>query len=187
MTKKRTPAEVLHDARRAESSRKRLAVFQAVDKMLADGTVVSYAAVAREANVSSWLVRADGVRDYVAAARDRQADEVKSRKPDVRDATASSLRVDLELARQDNRALRAEVDRMKKALQAGLGRRLEYEAASTLRDRVDELSASNARLQEENGIFAARVIELERQLESTDDELTAARSSLRRMIRQFSE
>ena len=73
MTSKRTPADVLRDARRAESTRKRDLVFRAVDEMRRDGAEITYAAVARAAHVSTWLVCADGVRDYIVAARENQA------------------------------------------------------------------------------------------------------------------
>jgi hypothetical protein len=38
-------------------------------------TEITFAAVARTAKVSQWLVYADGVRDYISAAREAQATE----------------------------------------------------------------------------------------------------------------
>ena len=46
---KRTPADVLREARRRDSDRKRDQVFRAVDAMKRDGTPISFAAVARTA------------------------------------------------------------------------------------------------------------------------------------------
>ena len=69
----RTPADVLREARRRDSERKRDQVFRAVDAMKRDGTPITFAAVARNAKVSQWLVYADGVRDYIETARSAQA------------------------------------------------------------------------------------------------------------------
>jgi Family of unknown function (DUF6262) len=66
---KRTPADVLCEARRRDSDRKRELVFRTVDAMKRDGTPITFAAIAREAMVSQWLVYADGVREYIEAAR----------------------------------------------------------------------------------------------------------------------
>ena len=62
---KRTPADVLREARRRDSDRKRDQVFRTVDAMKRDGTPITFAAVARNAKVSQWLVYADGVREYI--------------------------------------------------------------------------------------------------------------------------
>ena len=70
---KRTPADVLREARRRDSDRKRDQVFRTVDAMKRDGTPITFAAVARAAKVSQWLVYADGVREYIEAARSAQA------------------------------------------------------------------------------------------------------------------
>ena len=43
--------------------------------MKRDGTPITFAAVARSAKVSQWLVYADGVREYIEAARVTQAAE----------------------------------------------------------------------------------------------------------------
>ena len=75
--------------------------------MKRDGTPITFAAVARAAKVSQWLVYADGVREYIEAARAAQAAEPATTKRAGRSASEASLRTDLELAKQDNRRLRA--------------------------------------------------------------------------------
>ena len=137
---KRTPADVLREARRRDSDRKRDQVFRTVDAMKRDGTPITFAAVARAAKVSQWLVYADGVREYIETARSAQAAEPAQAKRAGRSASEASLRTDLELAKQDNRRLRGEVDRLKKALREQLGTQLEAESAESLRRRIDELS-----------------------------------------------
>ncbi|MBM4524516.1 hypothetical protein GS462_07805 [Rhodococcus hoagii] len=181
---KRTPTEVLRDARRAESTRKRDLVFRTVDQMKRDGTEITFAAVARVAGVSTWLVYADGVRDYITAARDHQAAEPARLKRTGKTASDASVRTDLELARQDNRALRAEIDRLKTILRQRLGHHLETESSETLRRRVDELTEANIRYQNETATLTERIDDLTHQLRTTEDELAASRTSLRRMIRE---
>lgn len=184
MTSKRTPADVLRDARRAESTRKRDLVFRAVDEMRRDGAEITYAAVARAAHVSTWLVYADGVRDYIAAARENQAADPARAKRSGRLATDTSLRTDLELARQDNRALRQEIARLKTILRERLGEQLEAESSHSLRQRIDELTDANVRYRNENLALTSSNEELTAQLRTHEADLAAARTSLRRMIRE---
>lgn len=183
-THKRTPAEVLREARRNESNRKRNAVFRTVDSMRRDGTEITFAAVARAAKVSQWLVYADGVRDYITTAREAQAAEPARSQRVGRSASETSLRTDLELVRQDNKALRAEVARLKTALRERLGEHLEAESSQSLRRRVDELTAANDRYRLESIELHAELSQVRDQLQATQDDLAAARTSLRRMIRE---
>ncbi len=69
----RTPAGVLGESRRLDGARKRQRVRQAIDEMLSSGDPVTFAAVARAARVSTWLVYAGGVREHVEQAMKRQA------------------------------------------------------------------------------------------------------------------
>ena len=183
---KRTPADVLREARRRDSDRKRDRVFRTVDAMKRDGTPISFAAVARTAKVSQWLVYADGVREYIETARSAQAAEPTQAKPPGRSASEASLRTDLELTKQDNRRLRGEADRLKNALRERLGAQLEAESAESLRRRIDELITANDRYRSENSRFTTELNETRQQLRITEDELEAARTSLRRMIRERS-
>jgi hypothetical protein len=184
---KRSPADVLREARRNESNRKRNAVFRTVDSMRRDGTAITFAAVARAAKVSQWLVYAEGVREYITDAREAQAAEPARSHRDGRGVSDASLRTDLELARQDNKALRSEVARLKTALRERLGEDLEVESTQSLRGRVDELTAANARYHSENLELTAQLGMLRAQLLSTEDDLAAARTSLRRMIKEQSQ
>ena len=183
MTTKQTPADVLREARRADSIRKRAQVFRTVDEMKRDGAVITFAAVARAAKVSTWLVYAEGVRDYVTAAREYQAAEPTRAKRAGRLATDASLRTDLELTQQDNRALRAEIERLKTVLRERLGHELEAESSNSLRRRVDELTAANTRYRKESETLAATVEDFTVQIRTLEDDLAAARTSLRRMIK----
>ena len=180
---KLTPADVLREARRRDSDRKRDQVFRAVDAMKRDGTPITFAAVARAAKVSQWLVYAEGVREYIAAAREAQAAAPAHTERAGRTPSEASLRTDLELVKQDNRRLRAEVDRLKKALRERLGTQLEATSVESLRRRIDELIAANDRYRSENTRIAAELDDARAQLCTAEDDLAATRTSLRRMIR----
>ena len=141
MTAPRTPAQVLAQSRRETSLRKRQAVLDTLQRMAADDEPVSFAAVARLAGVSTWLVYAEGVREHIEAAITRQTHQPVAARSDGRQVSTASLKTELALARQ-------EIAEHSEA---------EYRAkAAHLASRVGELEA----------------------------ELAAARTSLRRMIRE---
>ena len=183
---KRTPGDVLREARRRDSDRKRDRVFRTVDAMKRDGTPISFAAVARSAKVSHWLVYAGGVREYIETARSAQAAEPAQPKRPAQSATEASLRTDLELAKHDNRRLRGEADRLTKALRERLGAQLEAESPESLRRRIDELITANDRYRSENSRLATELNNTRQRLRMTEDDLGTARTSLRRMIRERS-
>ena len=182
----RTPADVLRAARRRDSEHKRDRVFRAVDAMKRDGTPITFAAVARNAKVSQWLVYADGVRDYIETARSDQAAVPAQAKRAGRSASEASLRTDFELAKQDNRRLRSELGRVTKALRERLGTQLEATSVEPLRRRIDELTAANNRYRSENVRLATELDVTLARLRTAEDDLAAVRSSLRRMIREQS-
>jgi hypothetical protein len=179
----RTPADVLRESRRRDSERKRDQVFRTVDAMKRDGTPINFAAVARAAQVSQWLVYADGVRDHIATARAAQEAGPAHSEQAGRGASEASLRTDLELAKQDNRRLRTEVERLRKALRQRLGEQLEQASVESLRRRIDELVASNDRYRSENVRLEAELLSSRQRLDDAEQEVAATRTSLRRMIK----
>jgi hypothetical protein len=183
---KRKPADILREARRRESDRKRDQVFRTVDAMKRDGTPITFASVARSAKVSQWLVYAEGVREYIVTARDAQAAEPVIAGHAVQTASEASLRTDLELARQSNRLLRTEVDRLKSALRERLGTQLEVASTHSLQRRIDELTQVNDRYRSENARLALDLDDTHKRLQMAEDDLGAVRTSLRRMIRDRS-
>lgn len=66
---KRTPGDVLREAALRKSARKRSHVMRTVDQMRARGETITFAAVARQAKVSTWLVYQGEVGDYIRAAK----------------------------------------------------------------------------------------------------------------------
>ncbi|MCH0543143.1 hypothetical protein I3F58_27040 [Streptomyces sp. MUM 203J] len=156
----------LAQARRRDSIDKRLRVLTALEHLERDGNPITHTAVARTAGVSTWLTYAEGVREHIHAAQARQNAQPTGHRPSP--LGPATLRTDLELARQEITTLREERDAA---------------SSQNLATRVDELTQHNHRLADqlqqatsENTALYARITELE-------DDLAAARISLRRMIR----
>ncbi|MGH3812094.1 MAG: DUF6262 family protein [Pseudonocardiaceae bacterium] len=175
---------VLREARRRDSLTKRQRVLHTITELEGRSEPISFAAVARQARVSTWLVYAEGIREHIHAARARQANQPAADRRAGHSPSTASLRTDLELARDEITTLRAERDQLRAAMRHQLGRDLDALTSAGLATRVDELSRHNQQLTDhnqqlttENQVVRARVDELE-----TD--LAAARTSLRRMIRE---
>ena len=179
----RRPADVLREARRRDSANKRDRVVATVEAMMTRGEQVSFAAVARKAGVSNWLVYAPGVREHIDQARARQATQPQRDRQVGTAVSAASLLTDLEHCRAQNRALRAERDQLKVALQRSLGHQADQLANAPLVERINELTALAQQVTGERDQARREKADLEQRLSETEDDLAAARTSLRRMIR----
>lgn len=168
---------VLREARRRDSLTKRQRVLHTITELERQGEPISFATVARHAQVSTWLVYAEGVREHIDAARARQASRPAADQRAGRIPSTASLRTDLELARTEITALRVERDQLRAAMRQQLGRDLDALTSAGLSTRVDELTRRNQQLTSDNHALRARVGELEA-------DLTAARTGLRCMIRE---
>ncbi|MFE7766149.1 DUF6262 family protein [Streptomyces sp. NPDC057438] len=182
MTEPRTPAQVLREARQKDSRDKRARVLSVVGQLIADDEPVTFTGVARAANVSHWLVYAEGVREHIEAARRRQGRAAASgARAGAKEPAGWKL--EKQLLREDNRRLREEVERLKGAVRRSLGQQLDQFGAADLGTRVDELTTENQRLQAARDNALAQVRELTAQLSEAQDDLASARLTLRRMIR----
>jgi len=142
--------------------------------------------VAKAAGVSTWLVYAAGIREHVDAARRRQAHPSAAPAPTPSGShttTSASLRTDLAIARDQIKTLRAERDNLRQRLRLHLGAEIEAPDRAHLTARVADLEALNRQLVAERD---ARMIEADNakgRVAELDDELSAARESLRRVIK----
>jgi len=180
MTAARTPAQVLAEARRADSQRKRHNVLAALQDLAAAGERITFATVARAAGVSTWLVYAEGVREHVQSAIDQQSHEPAKARIQGRQTSPASLTTDLALAREEITALRDERDRLREAVRQQLGQvsnRQLTDRVTELTEQVRQLERSEAQARTEAEQLGSRVAELQA-------DLAAARTSLRKMIRQ---
>ncbi|MFF0794469.1 DUF6262 family protein [Streptomyces spiralis] len=174
---------MLREARRKDSRDKRARVLHTLDDLLTRCEPVTFTAVAKAAGVSTWLVYAPGVREHVETARTQQARTAAGGGESLPPGSAMSTRTDLEVLRTDNQRLRGQVSELKEALQRQLGRQLDQLQATDLTDRIGELTAQNQELHSQLTQLQHEKQELERRLAETNDDLVAARASLRRMIR----
>jgi chromosome segregation ATPase len=139
--------------------------------------------------VSTWLVYADGVREHLQAARQRQterghAPEPAAPSPRGEPVTQASLRTDLAVAQNEIRRLRAERDKLRGRLRLQLGAEIDGPDRADLIARVAALEAASRQFAAERDARAAEASHAQRRVLELEDELTAARESLRRAIRQ---
>lgn len=187
-----TRTQAMLTARAKASNDKRQRALAAIRALEAAGTPVTATAVATAARVSTWLVYADGVREQLDAARRRQAEHgnaPRSAAPPARGepVTQASLRTDLTVARDEIRRLRAERDKLRARLRLHLGAEIEGPDRAELIARVATLEASCRQLAAERDARAAETSHAKRRAGDLEDELTAARESLRRVIRQANQ
>lgn len=175
----RTPAEVLADSRRKTSIVKRQRVLDTIRRMLNDGDPISFATVARAANVSTWLVYAPGVREHVQAAIQRQEQAPVTAAAQGRTTSPASLHTDLAMAREEIKELRKERDQLRTAMRQQLGHQLDQIGNRQLTERIAELTEANRKLEHE----LTRLRPLHDQVPALERDLAAARTSLRQMIR----
>ncbi len=180
-------------ARAKDSHDKRQRALAAVHALEAAGAPVTATAVATAAGVSTWLIYADGIREHVQAARHRQAESCEpgaghaAPPAPAEPASQDSLRTDLAIARDEIRRLRAERDKLLGRLRLQLGAEIEGPERAELIARVATLETTSRQLAAERDARAAEASHAQRQVRELEDELTAARESLRRVIRQANQ
>lgn len=177
----------LRAARANDSQDKRQRTLAALKAMEAAGMPVTFPGVAKAAGVSTWLVYAPGIREHVEAARRRQADHglapAPAPVPNHHRATPTSLRTDLAVAREEIKALRTERDKLIHRLRLQLGAEIDGPDRAALIAKIAELEAVNRRLIAERDTRSSDADLAERRVQELEDELVAARESLRRVIR----
>jgi hypothetical protein len=185
-------ARAMLAARAKDSHDKRQRALAALHSLEAAGTPVSATAVAAAAGVSTWLTYADGVREHVEAARQRQAEHGPGPAPAARPpcgepVTGASLRTDLAVARAEIRRLRAETETLRARLRLQLGAEIEGPERAELIARVATLESAGRQLAAERDARNAEASHARQRALGLEDELTAARESLRRVIRQANQ
>jgi hypothetical protein len=179
----------LRAARAKDSADKRRRTRNAIDTLETAGTPITAAAVANAAGVSTWLVYTDGLREHLDAARRRQTEPDQT--PTAAAApggtpaplTPASLRTDLALARNEIRSLRGERDKLRARLRLQLGAEIDGPDRAELIARVADLESLTRQLLTERDARAAEANHAQRRIADLEDDLTAARESLRRVIK----
>lgn len=191
MSNRTDRAATLRAARTKDSHDKRARVLAAIHALESAGTPVTAATVAASASVSTWLIYADGMREHLDAARRRQAEPGTApvHQPDTRASGAcppvgpASLRTDLALAREQIRRLRTERDQLRGRLRLQLGAEIDGPERAELISRVAQLETTARQLAAERDARAADADHAQRRVRELEDDLTAARDSLRQVIK----
>jgi hypothetical protein len=152
--------------------------------MLHRGDPVSFAAVAKAAGVSHWLVYSQGLREHIETARTQQDGKPRRDRQTGLSLSTASLTTDLALARAETSKLRAERDHLKAALQRCLGDQLDQLPNQCLVNRVDELTQHNQRLTADTERLQEANETMRHRLEEAEEDLAGARTALRRMMHQ---
>ena len=192
MTPMTNRTAALKAARAKDSNDKRRRVLQTMTTMETDGQAITAASVAAAAGVSTWLVYADGIREHLDAARTRQRQATDDDPPVATGtrtghqppATAASLRADLAVARHEIHRLRTDLDKIRGRLRLQLGAEIEQPDRGELIARVAALETANRQYLAERDARTSEVDTARRRAEQLEDELSAARESLRRVIRE---
>ena len=180
-------AAALKAARAKDSELKRRRALAALEALEASGAAITFTAVAKAAGVSTWLVYADGIREHIDAARHRQSNH--HRRTDTptasstQPATLTSLRTDLAIAREQIKMLRTERDKLQQRLRLQLGAELEAPDRARLTARVADLETINRQLVAQRDAHAIEAQTAKGRVTELEDELSAARESLRRVIK----
>lgn len=187
MTAHEARAAALKAARERDSQDKRRRVLEALDSLQRTGAKITFARVAKQAGVSTWLVYSPGVREHIEATRQRQEDlsieSTADAVPPQSRVSNASLQTDLALAQQQAKELREERNRLRERLRLQLGTELSHAKASELTARIDELNRTNAALTNDLQQARADNKALRATIENLEDDLTATRLSLRKMMR----
>ena len=179
-------AAALKAARAKDSELKRRRTLAALKALEASAESITFTAVAKAAGVSTWLVYAEGIREHIDAARHRQAHHGAAPAPTPsaqRTTTSDSLRTDLAIAQEQIKTLRAERDKLQQRLRLQLGAELEAPDRAHLTARVADLEAINRQLVAERDARAIEADTAKSRVTELEDELSAARESLRRVIK----
>lgn len=180
----RAPADVLREARKKDSLAKRTRVLAVIDEMKARDEPITFLGVARAAQVSNWLVYADGVREHIEAARKGQASQKARRQQAGTTASPASLATDLEITRAELRRTRDERDQLKAKVQRGLGHQVTQAGTTELAARIRDLTARIESQDSELAQATAEVTSLTKERDTALDEVAGLRAALRQMTRQ---
>jgi predicted nuclease with TOPRIM domain len=148
-----------------------------------DSTAITFAGVARAAQVSTWLVYAEGMREHIHEAIRRQALKPSRDSRAGLTPSAASLKTDLELARIDIAKVRGERDKLRDRIRHQLGQQLHSTATADLINRINELTTQNQQLTAELRHAATETQQLRQRAAELEDDLVASRTSLRKMMR----
>ncbi|MFC4498605.1 MULTISPECIES: DUF6262 family protein [Streptomyces] len=173
----------LRAARAQDSAAKIDRSSKVIHDLLASGQRITFARVAREAAVSTWFVYNQlKVREAVQAAVHEQHEHKGKASPpsSTQQVSPAGPHTELALAREEIKDLKKERDRLRERVRLSLGAELDDVDRRQLVERVEQLERRNAELNSQLSDARDGLIVLQRKLQESADDLTAARASLRR-------
>jgi chromosome segregation ATPase len=186
-------------ARRQVSRDKRAHALQTLLRLAESAARISFARLAREAGVSTWLLyNSPELKQAVTDAMRRQSRpehqpphtaSEKAASPHTaseKAASPQSLRTDLELARHEIAALRRSEQRLRERLQRTLGAEIEQIDRSELIARIAELEKHLDKLHAENTELTETNTKLTHLIAQQSDDLDTANTLLRRYMKEAS-
>lgn len=177
----------LHEAKRADSRRKHDRAIATVKRLVDSGSRVSFARVAREANVSTWLVyNSPELKAAIQDAIDHQNTEGIKEAP-ARPAIAASnasLMTDLALARAEIKSLKQERDTLRKRIERVLGDEIREVDRDQLVERITELEQLLRTAHTDLSDSTKTVAALTDQNQELTEQLDAVRILNQQLIRQ---
>lgn len=177
----------LHEAKRADSRRKHDRAIATVKRLVDSGSRVSFARVAREANVSTWLVyNSAELKTAIQDAIDHQNTDGLKQAP-ARPATVvsnASLMADLAMARAEIKSLKQERDTLRKRIERVLGDEVREVDRSQLIERINELEHLLRTAHTDLADSTKTVAALTEQSQELAEQLDAVRILNQQLIRQ---
>lgn len=175
----------LKQVRAADSAKKTKSAYDSIQALVQNGQEVTFTAVARAAQVSTWfLYQKPDFRNAVETAIAQQGHlGVDAAAPAVKRVSTSSLQAELAVARDQIKKLRVERDRYRQTARESLGAALDDAAAGQWSERLVKAHQQVAELKVELVAALDRAAAAEQHRDELMDELTAARASLKKIIR----
>jgi hypothetical protein len=175
-------------ARRQVSRDKRAHTLQTLIRLAESGARISFARLAREAGVSTWLLYNSPELKQAVTDAMNQPTPVRPHDPRSRSAQSSpaSLRTDLELARHEIATLRQSERKLRERLQRTLGAEIEQVDRSELLAQITDLETLVAKLRTDNTELADANTRLTQLVAQQHDDLDTTNTLLRRYMKEAS-
>ena len=180
--------QILLDANNARSMRKRQQTLRTISRLADAGARISFARVAREAGVSTWLVyNVPQIREALKAAITTQTEhgyQPPHRQPSGSVVSSASLRTDLALARHELKQTRADRDSLRRRVERVLGDDIRETDRQQLVDRITDLEGLLRGSHASHGALSQTAADLTERCSELTEQLEAARRLNQTMVRQ---
>lgn len=176
--------ENLIAAKKADSRRKRDAVFRSITALAGEHHRITIPAIARHAGVSTWLIyNVPELKQAVHnAARQQTGKTNLPAAPAGGSASVSSLTNELAHLAARLKKTTAERDKYKDIIKSSVGAQLEQRSTDELATRIQELEHALARARNQLQESEHQLTQTRDKLEDAEDQLRAARRNNRVLI-----